>query len=470
MTFMAYFSVPATTNLTIVRREICASILEQTKQLARNMRFKLCAGIITSIKSLLHSKRFIARHRKGETDFTRQRKLPFHVLICVLADFIKGSYQGELDKFFQALRGAELPERYVSKAAFTKARAKVDYGAFVELGQCLVSAFQRTFIPVTWQGFRLLALDSSTIRLPRIQEIASHFGVWMPRQGKPCPMARASLLFDTLNKLCIGALVSPKGMNEREQARVLFELLMPHDLLLLDRGYPCFWLFKIILSKGAHFCARMPKNLLTVKALCACGSRDTIIDWPLPPTSAHQCAQRGIDAHALKLRVIRIDTTGGEPLFLATSLLDGARYPYELFVNLYRHRWPVEEDYKVIKCRLEMENFTGKTVLSIYQDFYAKIFFKNLVAVLSFPVNQALTNTGIKRKHPHQINFAHTLSLSKRLVVVLLQRSTKKVLKILQQFLQLLLKTTEPVRPGRRYPRNVRTQERRFFPAYKPIG
>ena len=467
---MAYFSLPAITRVTIARRKLCASILEKTKQLARNMIFKLCAGIITSIKNLLHSKSFIARHRNTETHFTRHRKLPLHVLICFLADFLKGPYQSELDKFFQALRGTELPERYVSKAAFSKARAKVSYGAFVELGQCLISAFQRTFVPVTWQGFRLLAIDSSTIRLPRIQEIASHFGVWKPRQGRSCPMARASLLFDTLNKLSIGAMIGPKAMNEREQAQELFNLLMPHDLLLLDRGYPCFWLFKLIRSKGAHFCARMPKNLLTVKALCASGRRETIIDWPLPPTSAHECAQRGIDCQSLKLRLIRIDTTGDEPLFLATSLLDCALYPYELFTNLYQHRWPVEEDYKVIKCRLEMENFTGKTVLSIYQDFYAKIFFKNLVAVLSFPINQALINAGIKHKHPHQINFAHSLALSKRLVVVLLQRSTQRVLKILQQFLQLLVKTTEPVRSGRTYPRNVRTQERRYFTSYKPIA
>jgi hypothetical protein len=32
----------------------------------------------------------------------------------------------------------------------------------------------------------------------------------------------------------------------------------------------------------------------------------------------------------------------------------------------------VEEDYKAIKCRMELENFTGKSVLSVYQDFHAK--------------------------------------------------------------------------------------------------
>jgi hypothetical protein len=32
---------------------------------------------------------------------------------------------------------------------------------------------------------------------------------------------------------------------------------MPNDLILLDRGYPAFWLFKLIKSMGADFCARI---------------------------------------------------------------------------------------------------------------------------------------------------------------------------------------------------------------------
>lgn len=34
--------------------------------------------------------------------------------------------------------------------------------------------------------------------------------------------------------------------------------LDPQDLILLDRGYPAYWLFRLIMGKGVHFCARLP--------------------------------------------------------------------------------------------------------------------------------------------------------------------------------------------------------------------
>ena len=46
---------------------------------------------------------------------------------------------------------------------------------------------------------------------------------------------------------------------------------------------------------------------------------------------------------------------------LITSLLDNQQYPHDVFADLYHLRWPVEEDYKVLKCRLEV----GKTLPEI---------------------------------------------------------------------------------------------------------
>ena len=85
----------------------------------------------------------------------------------------------------------------------------------------------------------------------------------------------------------------------------------------------------------------------------------------------------------LQLRLIRIQN-GDKVQVLITSLIDTKRYPIEIFYDLYHSRWPVEEDYKFIKCRMELENFSGKSVLSVYQDFHAKIFTKNLVSILAF--------------------------------------------------------------------------------------
>ncbi|MBK8699188.1 MAG: transposase [Saprospiraceae bacterium] len=61
-------------------------------------------------------------------------------------------------------------------------------------------------------------------------------------------------------------------------------------------------------------------------------------------------------------------------------------YLYEEFKELYHLRWNVEEVYKLLKSRVEIEQFTGRTSRSIYQDFYAKIFMMTLCAALSYPI------------------------------------------------------------------------------------
>ncbi len=44
-------------------------------------------------------------------------------------------------------------------------------------------------------------------------------------------------------------------------------------------------------------------------------------------------------------------------------------------------------DLKSLKLKLNRdENFSGKSVLSVYQDFHAKVFSKNLISALGFPM------------------------------------------------------------------------------------
>jgi hypothetical protein len=50
------------------------------------------------------------------------------------------------------------------------------------------------------------------------------------------------------------------------------------------------------------------------------------------------------------------------------------KYLYEDFEQLYHYRWNEEEAYKMLKCRVEIENFSWKTAIAVRQDFYARIF------------------------------------------------------------------------------------------------
>ena len=465
------YSLSIITSIYHYERSIpCRKLSQNPLWLARNLLSKMCAELIKFLKKIIISPDFIDRNRQSKANFTRQRKLPFNILIAFLINFVRGSYQDELDKFFKALHRFDVARRVVSKVALTKARMKVKFQAFVELNQNLVSYFEKHFNSRRWYGFRLLAIDGSTTRLPQIEAIAEHFGQWCVRQGKPSAMARVSQLFDVLNKITIDAIIYPKSTGERELAAQHLLNSMPNDLILLDRGYPAWWLFNLILSTNANFCARIScTKWKAIRKFFYSGLAEKIITLPIHATSVLRCREMGLDINPLKLRLIRIQNQDTVQV-LITSLIDTKRYPIDIFYDLYHSRWPVEEDYKVIKCRMELENFSGKSVLSVYQDFHAKIFAKNLVSILALPVNDHLEHNSENKRYVYHINFTQALSKSKAVIALLFHETISKVVQLIADLQNIFQKTVEPIRPGRKYPRNHKASPRKFFPAYKPIG
>jgi len=447
----------------------CRKFVKNPVKLAQNLLSKICAKMVEFIANIANSQDFICRHRQKPTDFSRERKLPAVSLISFLLSLVRGSYQQELDRFFSILNQSNVPKRVVSKAAFAKARMKLKYQSFIELNQRLVGFFEKNFPVKTWHGFRLLAIDGSTIRLPHTEDIQKHFGVWKVRQGRPSPMARLSQLFDPLNKITVDAVISPKKNGERELAADHFLNLMPDDLVLMDRGYPVWWLFALILSMNAQFCARISSKWKIVRCFMASGETERIIYLPAPATSVKTARQMGMGLSPLKLRLVRVDNEDKTQI-LITSLTDTQQYSHCIFSDLYHLRWPVEEDYKVIKSRIELENFSGKSVLSIYQDFHAKVLMKNTMSLFALPVNDTLAaDTDADRKYDYQVNFSHALAAGKNLMPLLFQRSRRKIRTIIEALFEMLLKTVEPIRHGRRYTRKHRVSSRKYYPCYKPI-
>lgn len=60
---------------------------------------------------------------------------------------------------------------------------------------------------------------------------------------------------------------------------------------------------------------------------------------------------------------------------LCTSLIDTQKYDREEFGRLYHYRWNEEEAYKLLKSRVEIESFSGKTAKAVKQDFLPKYLF-----------------------------------------------------------------------------------------------
>ena len=321
-----------------IRRELCRKTPRVLWGLAQRVLSKSCANIIYSLRKLLNSEDFLTRHKNSPTAFTRNRKLPFPTLVCFLINFVKSSYQNELDQFFKALSQFQVAKRIVSKAALCKARSKLSFKAFIELNRHLTAQLGVHFRLKRWRGFRLVALDGSTCRVPKIKEIANHFGICKGTKGNPSPMARVSQLFDTLNKISIAAIITPIHIDERPHAHKLFFNLMPRDLVLLDRGYPAFWLFKDIVGMQADFCARIGKRWKTVLEFLDSDLTEQVVTLSPPISSIQMCKDYGLDTEPITVRLMRIELDSGEVEVLITSLIDSQLYPYSLFKELYHKR------------------------------------------------------------------------------------------------------------------------------------
>ncbi len=379
------------------------------------------------------------------------------------------SYQDELDKFYKTLFHLEIAERVLYKGNLTKARAKLKYDAFVELNDHMVDYFYSDFSFQSWYGFNLLAIDGSTARVPNEEEIISHFGVWHSKKGKkPCPKARVSQMFDVLNKITVDAILSPKCEGERELAAFHFLKLQKGDLILLDRGYPAYWLFKIALSMEAQFCARISyKKWKVVKKFYDSGKPQKIVKLHASALSKKKCRDIDFDTKPIEVRLIRVELESGETEILITSLTNMDAFPKELFADLYHLRWPIEEDYKTVKYRLQIENFSGKTVHSVYQDFHAKMFSKNFTAVIATTTRDDIIKKSEKLKYIHQINFAQALSKMKGTIVLLFERSKNLIDGYIEAIRKIFIQSTEEVRPNRKFPRQHRVKQKRYHLALK---
>jgi hypothetical protein len=428
-----------------------------------------CANLIEFLRNILFSSDFVNRNKKSPTDFIRKRLLPFQTLVLYFINMPKGSYKDELDHFFKALFRLDVPISFVSKMALCLARKKLKFSVFVELNQHLHEFYYKHFNNIkTWHGFNLIGVDGSTLKLFKYKDIREHFGTMKLNNGLEVPMARISQMFDVLNKITIDAIISPYRVGERDLLRQHLNNLLPNDLLLLDRGYPAYWVFNLIMSQGGNFCARISQQWKAVKDFIESGEQETIIDIQASHQSKKECLKMGLDVMPLRLRLIRVELDSGQVEVLITSLTDVKKYRLEIFKDLYAKRWPVEVDYFFMKERIQIGNFSGKSALSVYQDFHAKVFAKNLIWILASPAQDIVKTASEGKKHEHQINMTEAISKSKDTIFLLFVRPLDMVLQLISEINAIFKASTEPIRPGRKFERNHKINKREYYINKKP--
>jgi hypothetical protein len=169
----------------------------------------------------------------------------------------KSSIQRELDRFYKELSQNDFNIREVTKGAFTQARAKLNPWAFQRLNEVAVNTFYDEAEYYVWHQMRLLAVDGTRLVLPNHPSVAEEFGVhkFGPKADSSRSLAIASLLYDPLNLLTIDSQIAPYSSSEGDLLMQHLAKINTGDMLLLDRGYPSFWLLFLLKAMGIEFCA-----------------------------------------------------------------------------------------------------------------------------------------------------------------------------------------------------------------------
>jgi hypothetical protein len=344
----------------------------------------------------------------------------------------------------------------MSQQAFSKARKKIKAEAIEELLRTSVTGSYHEEWE-RWRGYRLMAVDGSSIQLPSDPALLEYFGGL--GKEETAATALASMLYDLENDIVIDARIVPVSGNERalakEHVRVLEKLESYErgkELIIFDRGYPSHEFIKLLQDKEIGYVMRIQKGFISGKKL---------------PEGRDGYAELG--KSGLRARVIQITLPGGEEETLITNMGE-ERLEYEAFEELYNKRWGIETEYKTVKQKLELENFSGRTVETIKQDFYTIMTLANILASLVREADRKVKKEREKRgnKYEYQVNVNHAVGVLKdQLIGVLLEERPVKRMRLMKELVREIGRRVVPIRLKREVERKKTPRKARFHHNHK---
>lgn len=371
-----------------------------------------------------------------------------------------GSYKKEINAFFDSIGVSA--ESFPTSSALCQARANLSHNAFIELNRNAVNIFYQEGGYKTWKGHRVLGIDGSTLQLPQHKTIREEFGEhgFGPKADSPMSLARISYLYDVFNGLVIDSQMKSFSTSEADLAWEHLNHVQEGDVVLFDRYYPSLTLMTMLKAMGVNFCFRMKNDWWKkVSRFTKSNKNDQLVYFNLPEKYHEWAKEYGVPV-TIKCRLLKKKNKNGETEVLCTSLLSKNKYKKSAVCNLYKERWSVEEGYKLIKSRLEVENFSGKKSLIVMQDFYSRTVLLTLNAILCQKIKPSRKTV---KKRVININKTLGLATTKRLFVKYLQNWS--IHELVNYFTQVMTGQFNYSRKGQGSPR--KKSNKKFSINYK---
>jgi hypothetical protein len=199
------------------------------------------------------------------------------------------------------------------------------------------------------------------------------------------------------------------------------------DLLIFDRGYASYLFMANLIKKNVNFIIRCPKNnfisvmdMFNIDSPC---SKVAIIK--VPNRHVKQARELGLPS-SIQVKLVKVILPSNEIEVLATSLIDKEKLNQQDFSLLYSLRWGVETFFGKIKGRLLLENFTGKSIKAVKQDFWSTIFISNLETIMTEDIEENLNSKLKEGQFKKSINKSISFNAIKNLAFELFYSESDK--------------------------------------------
>jgi hypothetical protein len=294
-------------------------------------------------------------------------------------------------------------------AAITRARARLGPEPLRALFDtvCQPMAAEAT-AGAFYRRWRLVAVDGTTFDLPDTAANVSFFG----RPGSPrgagksaFPQVRVTALGECGTHAIFAAAMGALAVHETELARRLFSCLGAGMLLLADRGFAGFDLWRQAAATGADLLWRVKSSaVLPVAEQLADGSYLSRI---------YAARDKNRHADPVTVRVIEYTLAGQATVYrLITTILDPAQAPAPDLAALYAQRWEFEISLGELKThqgapRMVLRSHNPR---GVQQEIYGFLLVHYAIRSL---MHQAALDAGID---PDRVSFTRTLRLVRRQV------------------------------------------------------
>ena len=291
----------------------------------------------------------------------------------------------------QWLGGGEAGAVQASKSAISQARTRLGAQVMCELAQRVLRPLAGAGAPGAWyRGLRIMALDGSCMDVADEAANAEYFGYPGASRGQSAfPQVRVLGLVECGTHVVTAAEVAPYGQSEQAMAaRLLPAKLQPDMLVLADRNFYGFKLWRIACASGAKLAWRVKSNLkLPVQQMLPDGSfLSTVFD------SEDRQRRAGQIVRVIDYTLHDSATPVQDSYRLVTNLLEPEQAPALELAALYHERWEIEGVFDEFKTHLRANStvLRSKTPELVQQELWGLL-------LAHFAIRQLMTQAAWPR-------------------------------------------------------------------------